>query len=1376
MPAISVGSVEVDVIPNTQGIYNRLRDAIVPAAARAGEDAGNAAGRAFGPAMSSSVSNAIGERIGRQLGQQIANRISASIRDSVSTGLTQAGQRARPAAARQGEETGGAFGRAFRTRLQAAMQNLPKADVRLGDTGFNADLDRLRARIQTLSGKRIGVDIDAATALTEITHIEERLKALGAQHPNVQVRMDTARALAELEAFRAEVAAVDGTDVDVDTKASAASFNALTSAAILFGPAILPVLPVVAAGLGAIAAAAVAAGAGLGAVALVAVPAFKQIGGVLSAQKAAQDAATQSTNNGAQAASQAASRANQLASAQSAVASAERNGAKQIAAAQRQVSDARRNAAQVAAQASLNSQQAARQVQDAERALTDAQKAATRAQQDLTAARRQAVVELEDLNNRLTDSQLSQRDAEIALKEATAARDAVLKNANATELDKQKALLAYDQAVQRLKEQTTETGRLKAETDAANKAGVEGSQTVKSAQEQVAQAQQKVADQTRALKDAQADQARTAAKNAQDIASAQQRVADAQRGVGEAQVAAAESAASAQRQLQSAMQQSVGGVDQAAIAQAKYRAELAKLSPAARGTMNAYLGLKTAFGAWSKSLQPAVMPIFTRALNAMKNALPGLTPLVKGAADAINELMDRASAEFKQPFWKGFKDDLDKSVKPAIVGLGVAFGNIFKGMAGVIGAFLPHMDTISSKSQTITERFANWGTSLKGSPGFERFLSYSNEMGPKLAETLGKISRAALNVARDLSPFSRLSLMILGGLADGINWVSTHAPWVVQGIYGIVYAMTAWKLAVWAWSAAQRLATGAMLVFNTVSKAGPWGWIAIGIALVVGAIILLYTKCDWFRNAVKAVWSAITSGGKAVMDWFSGPFSDFFTKTIPSIFQKTLNWVKRNWPWILGALAGPIGLAVVAIIKHWDDIKRGLANAWSAIKKTTLYPIRDFFTKSIPGWCNTVRDRMVAAFDGARKGIKTAWDKIKGIAKAPVQYVVDVVYNNGIRKVWNLVTDAFGGTHLDPLKFASGGIMPGYTPGKDVHLVPSVAGPVALSGGEAIMRPEWTRAVGAGYVGAMNAAARSGGVGGVRSALGFKDGGIFSGIGDALGGAWDKVKSGASWLADTFGNAVQAGVNHVVNPLIDVIPGGNIGFVGLLKDLMKGAVKHLLGGGKKGDKLSTPNINYVASKGVEQWRPVVLKALAEVHQSRSLAGSTLRRMQQESGGNPTIVNKWDSNWQAGHPSVGLMQVIGPTFRSYAGKYKKTGPFLYGTSVNPMANVYSSMKYALAAYGSLSKAYDRKGGYDSGGYLQPGLNLAYNGTGRPEPVFTTSQANALTSMAARGGTSGPASFEGQLYLDSGEFLGRVRGEASTVMREGQQALISVLNAS
>ncbi|MFF1655802.1 transglycosylase SLT domain-containing protein [Streptomyces sp. NPDC058255] len=1342
-PAISVGSVEVDVVPNAQGVRQRLQQQLVPAA----------------------------DEVGNELGRVLGRHISAAVADAVRSGITTGGRTAQAPAARQGQATGSTFARSFRSRVEAALANLPEVRLNANSSDAEREIYNIRAQLTALRDVRIGIDVSSADANAAIARMQERLARLSASDANVQVRVDAGAASAQLAAFQGEVNRLDGqtANVDVDTRSATAGLSAMTAAAIAFGPALIPVLPVVAAGLGAVAAAAVAASVGIGAIALVAIPAFKQIGGVLQAQKAAQDAAAQSTAAGGQAASQAASRALQLASAQQAVATAERNGAKQIAAAQAQVTQARRNAAQTAAQASLRTQQAARAVQDAERALATAQKDARQAQEDLTAARRTAAQELEDLNNQLTDSVLSQRDAEIQLKEATAARDAVLNNANATELDKQKALLAYDQAVQRLKEQTTETARLKTETAAANKAGVDGSKTVKSAQEQVAQSQQKVADQTRALKDAQADQARTATANAQAIADAQQRVADAQRGVGEAQVQAAESAASAQRQLQQAQLSTAGSVDQAAIAQQNYQRELAKLSPAARETMKAYTGLRDAFSAWSKSLQPDVMPIFTRALEGMTGLLPKLTPFVLEAADAVQTLMDKASQELKSPFWKGFYDDLVKSVKPAIVGFGVAFGNIFKGMAGIIDAFLPHMDGISGTMQGITKRFADWGAGLKGSPAFENFLSYAAEMGPIIADTIGKIAGAILSIARAMAPFSGPVITAIGTFAGWIGWIADKMPWVVQGIYAVILATTGWKLAMLAWNGVMWLASAAMSAFDLVVALGPWGWVTLAILAVVAVIWILYEKVGWFRDAVQAVWDGIKAGGQAVADWFSGPFVDFFTKTIPGGFQFTLDWVKTHWPWIAGALGGPVGLGVVYVIKHWDNIKKGISDAWSAIKRNVLSPIGTFFTKTIPGWGTTLKNGMVGAFDEARKGIKIAWDKLKDIAKSPVAFVVNTVYNNGLRKVWNLVTDAFGGKHLDPIKFATGGIMPGYTPGRDVHMVPSTSGPVALSGGEAIMRPEWTRAVGPGYVASMNAAARSGGVQGVQSMLGFKDGGIFSGIGDALGGAWDKVKSGYNWLADTFSGAITAGVKHVVNPLIDAIPGGKIGFVGLLKDLMKGAVARLLGAGKEGDKLSTPKVNYSPSKGVEQWRPVVLKALDAVHQPRGLAQSTLRRMQQESGGNPTIVNKWDSNWQAGHPSVGLMQVIGPTFRHYAGKYKKTGPFSYGVSVNPMANIYSSMKYALGAYGSLSRAYDRPGGYDSGGYLQPGLNLAYNGTGRPEPVLTTRQWGVL---AASGSSGQQAPVVVELHAKEGAL-----GDFIDIrVQDNQQRLVQVLNAS
>ncbi|WP_300680764.1 hypothetical protein [Nocardioides sp.] len=77
--------------------------------------------------------------------------------------------------------------------------------------------------------------------------------------------------------------------------------------------------------------------------------------------------------------------------------------------------------------------------------------------------------------------------------------------------------------------------------------------------------------------------------------------------------------------------------------------------------------------------------------------------------------------------------------------------------------------------------------------------------------------------------------------------------------------------------------------------------------------------------------------------------------------------------------------------------------------------------------------------------------------------------------------EALGGV----LSFADGGTMPGYTPGRDVHHFTSpTGGELNLSGGEAVMRPEWTAAVGTEYVDWANHMARTSGVEGLRAALG----------------------------------------------------------------------------------------------------------------------------------------------------------------------------------------------------------------------------------------------------------------------------------------------------
>lgn len=1468
MGAIQVGSVEVDVIPNTQGIYQRLRSALVPAATRAGEDAGSAAGRAFGPAMQAQVGD-IGTRIGQQIGSQIAARITAEIRGALRDGITQGGAAARPAAVRQGDAAGGAFSRALKVRLEAAFRSLPKINIDANTSEADADLQALRVRMETLANKRIGIDIDAAAAKAEIKQIEAELTRLGASHPNVQVRADTATARAELAAVRAQIDAVDGKRARVDLDTSGALSAIIHLAVAIGGLAVIPAVPILAAGIGAIGSAAVAAGVGVGALAAVAAPAILGIGGALQAQKAAQDAATNSTYKGGQAAGQGASKALQLAGAQQSLAAAHRNAARQIKQAEQGVGDAVRSAAEANIQAAQQvksakqgladavqqaadrQRDAAERVQQAEQSLADAQRTARQAQQDLTRARRDAAAELAEMGDRLANAQLSQRDAALSVQEATLRLTEVRqKGSKATLIEQQRAQLAYDQAVQRLKEQQTETKNLTAEKAAADKAGVEGSETVKAAQERVAAAERGVADQQKALGKARTEAARQQVQSQRDIATAQEKVAESQRNVTKvqedgarsvaraqdslaaAQASAADSIASAQRQIASAQQSAAstaaGGIDQAAVAQAKYQAALAKLTPAARQTFDAFIALRSAFKSWSESLQPAVMPIFTRALNGLKNSLPGLTPFVLGAARAITTLQDRVSRGFKSPWWKEFKADLAGSVEPAIVGLGASFGRIFKGMGGIVQAFLPHMDSISQRMQTLTGRFANWGSSLKGSPEFERFLDYASEMGPVLSGTIRDVSSAFYELGRATSPLSGPVMEVLGLVASGVASVAEHLPWLIQLMYGAWIATKLWTLAVAA--------------FNAVLNLNPITRIILLIVGLVAAVVYAYKHWGWFREAVDTAWNGIKTVVGFVWNTFLKPIFDKLAAAIRivggvalwlwnNVFSPVFTWIGEKARWLWQTHLKPV----------WDAMKVGMAQLgakfkelwerygrpamdWLAEKARWLWyqQIKPAFEAMKPGlkqlgerlmqlwrtyakpafefigekaiwlWNNVLKPafRLIqiglrtlwTSFDIAVRNIDLAWSKLRDITRAPVRFIIDQVYNRGIVPTWNKIATAFGAPPLkgmDIRGWATGGVLPGYTPGRDVHLA-------ALSGGEAVMRPEWTRAVGPDYVNTMNAAARGGGVAGVQQALGipaFKDGGIFDWIGSAASAvkgagskAWENIKSTAGWLTDTLGASARAGMHAAVNPLMSLFPAGGGDFTKMIRKIPPTMIDAILGYSKKADDKGAATVGTIGGViPTGQRRTVITQALAAAgvpppgSLGQWLAGmNTL--ITRESGWNPKARNNWDINAKNGVPSQGLAQTIPPTWSAYVpSSLRKRG------ILDPVSNVAAAVRYIVARYGNITNVQQANAnrppaGYDSGGYLQPGLNLAYNGTGKPEPVFTSQQANALIGMAANGG-GGIGDLNVKVYVGNREITDIARAEVHTAQGE----LIQVLGA-
>lgn len=84
-------------------------------------------------------------------------------------------------------------------------------------------------------------------------------------------------------------------------------------------------------------------------------------------------------------------------------------------------------------------------------------------------------------------------------------------------------------------------------------------------------------------------------------------------------------------------------------------------------------------------------------------------------------------------------------------------------------------------------------------------------------------------------------------------------------------------------------------------------------------------------------------------------------------------------------------------------------------------------------------------------------------------------------------------------------------------------------------------------------------------------------------------------------------------------------------------------------------------------------------------------IQHESGGNPTATNGWDSNAAAGHPSIGLMQTIQPTFDSY----KLAG---HDNIRDPVDNIIAGVRYAIARYGSVSNVPGVKAVHNGGAYV------------------------------------------------------------------------------
>lgn len=518
-------------------------------------------------------------------------------------------------------------------------------------------------------------------------------------------------------------------------------------------------------------------------------------------------------------------------------------------------------------------------------------------------------------------------------------------------------------------------------------------------------------------------------------------------------------------------------------------------------------------------------------------------------------------------------------------------------------------------------------------------------------------------------------------------------------------------------------------------------------------------------------WSDVTGFAsriwKDVAGFFSRTWSDVtgFTSRIwrdvagffSRMWSDVSGFASRIWHDVAGFFSNLWRDTTAAVSRAWHDVAGFFSNIWrdvTGFASRAWHDVAGFFTnlgrdvagaastlwRDVTGWFTRIRDDITGSVKTATGWIRAAWDGLKEIFKAPINFVIRFVYNDGIRKVWNFIA---GIVHESPLPEAKplrrGGPVTGGAPGRDsVHVMAMpgehmwTAAEVAAAGGHEAMF-----ALRRLFGGGTQARGRHFALGGkiidaVTHPLDTLES-IGEGTLDVLGGVFHFVRGALGTAVAAALAPVRAAISHTL--------GAGHDWKGLAGRLMVLPLDKIVEIARGQDKKDT---EAGGGPGVERWRNVGLTALELAGQSTIWIGALLKRMNQESGGNPVAVNRSDINWQHGTPSVGLMQVIKPTFRAYAGPFLDKGPFLYGVSTDPLANVYSATKYTAARYGTLS-AWNRPGGYDNGGPLHPGWTLAYNGTGRDEWVVPSGAGHpgghvTLTVNVDARGTADPAAVE------------------------------------
>lgn len=339
---------------------------------------------------------------------------------------------------------------------------------------------------------------------------------------------------------------------------------------------------------------------------------------------------------------------------------------------------------------------------------------------------------------------------------------------------------------------------------------------------------------------------------------------------------------------------------------------------------------------------------------------------------------------------------------------------------------------------------------------------------------------------------------------------------------GAAVKAIAFEVASKAVTVATKLWAAATWLLNAAMKANPIGIVITIITALIAIVVTAYNKNETFRKIVQAAW-------KGIQQAVSYAWNNIIKPVFKALFEFITNTLGPKISWLYNNIIKPI----------FTGIGKTISTVWTGVIKPVFTTLVTFITQTVPN-----------AFSTGVKAIGTFWEKVKGIAKAPVTFLVNTVYNNGIRKVWNWVATKVGLPELAEIRgFATGGkIQQGTTGTADDVLIKASRGEYMVNAAAT------SRNIGLiDYVnryGKNKDILKSSGLAGDPGGLGlpgYAEGGIIG---------WVKgfIQKGKDFFMAGFMKAAKAVLNPIVNLAKSSMGGTGFG------SMLAGAVDKIVGG------------------------------------------------------------------------------------------------------------------------------------------------------------------------------------------------------------------------